>query len=64
LKQKINDRCLYAELRAIRDRCSKLTVLDTRTPDQVLGYDERGLHPGLLKHPTRTDVDPVDLPRE
>jgi antitoxin VapB len=34
---------LRDELRAIRERCAKLPVLDNRTPDQILGYDERGL---------------------
>lgn len=31
------------ELRAIRERCAELPVLDDRSPDEVLGYDERGL---------------------
>jgi antitoxin VapB len=34
---------LRDELKAIRERCAKLPVLDNRTPDQILGYDERGL---------------------
>ena len=34
---------LRDELRAIRERCAKLPVLDNRAPDQILGYDERGL---------------------
>jgi len=34
---------LRDELRAIRERCKKLPVLDPRTPDQILGYDDRGL---------------------
>jgi antitoxin VapB len=31
------------ELRAIRLRCSALPVLDRRSTDEILGYDERGL---------------------
>ena len=31
------------ELRAIRKRCSALPVLDSRSADEILGYDERGL---------------------
>jgi antitoxin VapB len=31
------------ELRAIRERCRKLPVLDNRPPDQILGYDDNGL---------------------
>ncbi len=34
---------LRDELKAIRERCAKLPVLDNRTPDQILGYDARGL---------------------
>lgn len=31
------------ELAAIRRRCAALPVLDRRTPEEILGYDERGL---------------------
>ena len=34
---------LRDELKAIRERCARLPVLDNRPPDQILGYDERGL---------------------
>ena len=34
---------LAAELLAIGDRCSRLPVLDDRTPEAILGYDESGL---------------------
>jgi antitoxin VapB len=34
---------LRDELRAIRKRCSGLPVLDPRSPDEILGYDDRGL---------------------
>jgi antitoxin VapB len=30
-------------LREIGERCSKLPVLDHRSPDEILGYDENGL---------------------
>ena len=34
---------LREEIRKIRERCSRLPVLDPRAPDELLGYDERGL---------------------
>jgi len=34
---------LADELRAISDRCAALPDLDTRTPEEILGYDERGI---------------------
>lgn len=34
---------LREELRAIRERCAALPVLDARTPDEIIGYDEHGL---------------------
>jgi antitoxin VapB len=34
---------LREELAAIRKRCSSLPVLDARTADEILGYDNRGL---------------------
>jgi len=34
---------LRDELRAISERCQTLPVLDARTPEQILGYDDRGL---------------------
>lgn len=37
---------LHEELAAIRQRCSALPVLDDRTADDILGYDERGLPGG------------------
>ncbi len=36
-------RRLSEELRAIGERCAALPVLDERTPDEILGYDDRGL---------------------
>ena len=32
-----------ARLRAIQDRLAKLPVLDDRTADEIISYDERGL---------------------
>lgn len=34
---------LLEELSAIRRRCAALPVLDDREPDDIIGYDERGL---------------------
>jgi antitoxin VapB len=34
---------LRAELAAIRARCAALPVLDSRSSDEILGYEERGL---------------------
>ena len=34
---------LRDELRAIRKRCARLPVLDPRSPEEILGYDEHGL---------------------
>jgi antitoxin VapB len=31
------------ELRAIPERCARYPVLDPRTADEILGYDEHGL---------------------
>jgi antitoxin VapB len=31
------------ELKAIADHCAALPVLDDRTPDEIIGYDEHGL---------------------
>ncbi len=34
---------LEEELAAIRQRCSTLPVLDSRSAEEILGYDDRGL---------------------
>ena len=34
---------LAAELNAIADRSAALPVLDERSPEEIIGYDERGL---------------------
>jgi antitoxin VapB len=36
-------RSLVDELGEIADHCASLPVLDSRTPDEILGYDEIGL---------------------
>ena len=33
----------HAAIQAILDRCAGLPVLDTRSADEILGYDENGL---------------------
>ena len=34
---------LQEELRAIGDRCADLPDLDSRSPEEIVGFDERGL---------------------
>lgn len=34
---------LVRDLEAIALRCSRLPVLDARTPDEILGYDRNGV---------------------
>lgn len=34
---------LRDQLRAIRQRCAQLPVLDTRSPDEIVGYDDHGV---------------------
>ena len=34
---------LREDIRAIRQRCAALPVKDQRSPDEILGYDEKGL---------------------
>jgi antitoxin VapB len=36
-------RSLADELDAIGKQCAALPVLDPRTPDEIIGYDEQGL---------------------
>ena len=38
-----HSRLLSEELRVIGERCATLPVLDSRTPEEIIGYDERGL---------------------
>jgi antitoxin VapB len=39
----VDDENLVAELHAIAVHCASLPVLDDRTPDEILDYDEHGL---------------------
>jgi antitoxin VapB len=34
---------LIDELRAISDRCAALPDYDTRTPEEIIGFDEHGI---------------------
>jgi antitoxin VapB len=43
LKSKRRHRPLREELREIGRRCAALPTLDDRSPDDIVGYDERGL---------------------
>ncbi len=42
-KQGIHDPSLLADLHAIAVRCAALPVLDDRSEDEILGYDENGV---------------------
>ncbi len=42
-KQGLDDPTLMEDLLEIARHCRSLPVLDDRTPDEILGYDERGL---------------------
>ena len=43
VKRGRNRRSLADELDAIGKQCAALPVLDPRTPDEIIGYDEQGL---------------------
>lgn len=43
VRRERSQRRLADELDEIALRCSQLPVLDPRTPDEILGYDENGL---------------------
>lgn len=43
LRQRGAGRSLSDELLEIGRRCAALPVLDPRSPDEILGYDENGL---------------------
>lgn len=43
LRQERTRRRLADELDEIARHCSRLPVLDSRHPDEILGYDEHGL---------------------
>jgi antitoxin VapB len=43
LKNQRRNRILLEQLRDILHRVDQLPVLDSRTPDEIVGYDEHGL---------------------
>jgi len=43
LRARPRRRPLRDELREIGERCAKLPDLDTRSADDILGYDDRGM---------------------
>jgi antitoxin VapB len=43
LKPKNSAYSLAQELDAIAQRCASLPVLDSRSPEELIGYDEQGL---------------------
>lgn len=38
-----DEKALLARVRAIQAELARLPVLDARSPDEIIGYDERGL---------------------
>lgn len=42
-KQRRQSPRLRDQLRVIRQRCAALSVLDARSPEEILGYDESGV---------------------
>lgn len=43
LRRERSKRRLADDLDEIARHCARLPILDTRTPDEILGYDGRGL---------------------
>ena len=42
-RKRESKRFLLADIMAIADHCASLPVLDTRTEDEIMGWDENGL---------------------
>jgi antitoxin VapB len=42
-RKRESKRQLLADIMAIADHCASLPVLDTRTEDEIMGWDENGL---------------------
>jgi antitoxin VapB len=42
-RRKEDKRQLIADIMAIADHCASLPVLDSRTEDEIMGWDENGL---------------------
>jgi antitoxin VapB len=43
VKREQREEFLWEEYRKMQDRIAKLPVLDNRTADEIIGYDEHGL---------------------
>ena len=43
LKQERRGQIIRVQLEEILDRVDRLPILDSRSPDEILGYDEHGL---------------------
>lgn len=43
VRRRVRRETLVAELLEIAEHCASLPVLDDRSEDEILGYDERGL---------------------
>ena len=54
-------RGLAERLLAIARHCASLPDIDTRSPDEILGYDEHGLPSDVKKGQVLFDVDSPDL---
>jgi hypothetical protein len=53
---------IRAAIREIQERLAKLPVLDSRTPDEIIGYDEFGLPADTGTNFAATDIPVVILP--
>ena len=42
-RRRISKTALLEEIRAISHHCASLPILDTRSEDEILGYDENGI---------------------
>ena len=42
-RKRLNKSALLDEIRAISHHCASLPVLDTRSEDEIMGWDENGL---------------------
>jgi hypothetical protein len=49
-------------IREIQERLAKLPELDSRTPDEIIGYDEFGLPADVCTNFAATDIRVVALP--
>jgi antitoxin VapB len=43
LKRRTRFSDIYQEIMNISSRCSSLSDIDSRTPDEILGYDQKGI---------------------